>query len=232
MIYEIYFKGCADMKKLCAQKALGLIKNDMIIGLGGGTTISYLIEYIKEADLNVKIVSPSYKTAQLCWQAGLFVVPAHVVHHLDIAFDGCDEVDFDLNALKSGGAIHTKEKIIASMADKYVLLVDETKVFEKLPFNHPVAVEVIPEAKSYVLHKLRLLADKAVLRESSAKDAMTVSDNGNMIIDAYFTNVDNVKELNEILMMTAGIVDTSLFYQIANKAIVVGKSGINIMERK
>ena len=53
-----------------------------------------------------------------------------------------------------------------------------------------------------------------------------------MIIDAYFTNVDNVKELNEILMMTAGIVDTSLFYQIADKAIVVGKSGINIMERK
>lgn len=220
------------MKKLCAQKALSLIKDNMVIGLGGGSTVSYLIGYIKEAGLNVKVVSPSYKTAQLCWQAELSLVPAHVVNHLDIAFDGCDEVDFDLNALKSGGAIHTKEKIVAAMADKYVLLADETKFFEKLPFTHPVAVEVIPEATSYVLHILQSLADSAVLRESSAKDGMTVSDNGNIIIDAYFSNVEDMQKLNETLLMMTGVVDTSLFYQIADMAIIVGKDGVNIIERK
>lgn len=69
----------------------------------------------------------------LCLKHQLCVVPTWSVDHVDIAFDGCDEVDLRLNALKSGGAIHTKEKIIASMANDYVLLVDESKVFEKLP---------------------------------------------------------------------------------------------------
>ena len=69
------------------------------------------------------------------------------------------------------------------------------------------------------------------LRQSGAKDGVTVSDNGNMIIDAYFGDVKNVKELNRMLLMTAGIVDTSLFYQIADMAIVAGKDGIHIIRR-
>ena len=187
------------MKKQCAKEALKLIADNMTVGLGGGSTIGYLIEYIKETNLHVKAVTPSYNTAVLCKAAGISVVPTYLASHLDIAFDGCDEVDLNLNALKSGGAIHTKEKIIASMAAKYVLLVDETKVTERLSFKYPVAIEVIPEAVSYV--------------------------------DAYFGDVKNVKELNRMLLMTAGIVDTSLFYQIADMAIVAGKDGIHIIRR-
>ena len=136
------------------EEALKLIKNNMTIGLGGGSTISYLVGYIKEAQLDVKVVTPSLSTAQSCIKNGLHLLPTWAVDHLDIAFDGCDEVDLKLNALKSGGAIHTKEKIIASMADDYVLLVDESKVFEQLPLNLPIALEVFPEALSYVTKKL------------------------------------------------------------------------------
>ena len=219
------------MKKQCAREALKLIADNMTVGLGGGSTIGYLIKYIKEANLQIKAVTPSYNTAVLCRAAGISVVPTYLASHLDIAFDGCDEVDLNLNALKSGGAIHTKEKIIASMADKYVLLVDETKVTERLSFKYPVAIEVIPEAVSYVKEKLQCTAEKVQLRQSGAKDGVTVSDNGNMIIDAYFGDVKNVKELNRMLLMTAGIVDTSLFYQIADMAIVAGKDGIHIIRK-
>lgn len=106
-----------DLKKICAKEALKYIKEESIIGLGGGSTISYLVSYIKELGLNVQIVTPSFKTEQLCIENGLNVLPTWSVNSISVAFDGCDEIDYDLTSLKSGGGIHTKEKIIASMAD-------------------------------------------------------------------------------------------------------------------
>lgn len=132
------------MKKKCAMEALKYIKDKSIIGLGGGSTISYLVSYIKETGLDVEIVTPSSVTERQCIENGLKVVPAWAVDSISVAFDGCDEIDNNLTALKSGGGIHTKEKIIASMAEDYILLVDESKVVEKLDFKYPVVLEIIP----------------------------------------------------------------------------------------
>ena len=120
------------MKRLCAKAALDLVPDHGIIGLGGGETISYLAEDIKEAGKDVKVVTPSDHTAQVCRKLGLEIIDTKEVKEIEIAFDGCDQVDSDLNAYKSGGGIHTLEKIIAKMAKEYVLLVDETKVTDKL----------------------------------------------------------------------------------------------------
>ena len=110
------------MKRLCAKAALDLVPDHGIIGLGGGETISYLAEYIKEARKGVKVVTPSDHTAQVCKKLGLEIVDTKEVKEIEIAFDGCDQVDSDLDAYKSGGGIHTLEKIIAKMAKEYVLL--------------------------------------------------------------------------------------------------------------
>lgn len=219
------------MKKRCALKALELIEDGMTVGLGGGSTISFLITFIRDTQRNVKIVTPSYATATLCAEAGLTVIPTHLVSHIDIAFDGCDEVDQHLNALKSGGAIHTKEKIIASLAKEYILLVDETKVFQSLRFNVPVTLEVIPEARLYVSHEVKKLGAEVAERKSSAKDGITMSDNGNLIIDAYFKPTPNLKGLNVQLKQMVGVVETSLFYQIATKMIVATETTTEIIER-
>ena len=219
------------MKKRCALKALELIEDGMTIGLGGGSTISFLISFIRDAQRDVQIVTPSYSTASLCAEAGLTVIPTHLVPQIDIAFDGCDEVDWSLNALKSGGAIHTKEKIIASLAKDYVLLVDETKVFQDLYFDVPVALEVIPEARLYVSNEMKKLCAEVAERKSSAKDGITMSDNGNLIMDAYFKPTVNLKELNGRLKQMVGVVDTSLFYQIATKMIVATETTTKIIER-
>lgn len=104
------------------------MENDTTIGLGGGSTISYLIGNIKESGLRVKVVTPSFTTASLCVQNELQVVPTWSVERIAVAFDGCDEVDEHLHALKSGGGIHTKEKLIASMADQYILLVGNPEI--------------------------------------------------------------------------------------------------------
>ncbi|MFQ6791412.1 MAG: ribose 5-phosphate isomerase A [Thomasclavelia sp.] len=220
------------MKERCALKAVEYIKDGMIVGLGGGSTISYLVKFINEKKLNVKVVTPSFNTAKLCVENNLTLLPAWSVDHLDIAFDGCDEVDLKLNALKSGGAIHTKEKIIASMADQYVLLVDESKVFEKLPFNHSITLEVIKEAIGYVTKQIELLGGKVTLRTSKAKDGFTVSDHGNVIMEAKFDQVENIALLDQQLNQITGIIDTSLFVNQATMVLSVDDSHVRIIGGK
>lgn len=220
------------MKERCALKAVEYIKDGMTVGLGGGSTISYLVKFINEKKLNVKVITPSFNTAKLCVENNLTLLPAWSVDHLDIAFDGCDEVDLKLNALKSGGAIHTKEKIIASMADQYVLLVDESKVFEKLPFNHSITLEVIKEAIGYVTKQIELLGGKVTLRTSKAKDGFTVSDHGNVIMEAKFDQVENIALLDQQLNQITGIIDTSLFVNQATMVLSVDDSHVRIIGGK
>lgn len=218
------------MKKRCAKEALKYIKDGMVVGLGGGSTIQFLVEFIEEANLNIQVVTPSYQTASLCLEHHLNVLPTWSVDHVDIAFDGCDEVDLKLNALKSGGAIHTKEKIIASMASQYVLLVDEQKVFEKLPFKHSVTIEIIPESLSYVKKALMALGAKVTMRKSGAKDGYTISDHGNFIMEAMFEQVEDIEKLNQDLLQIAGIVDTSLFVNKVDFVLSVDEDSVRIIK--
>lgn len=217
------------MKKKCALYASKLVKDGMVVGLGGGSTISYLIDYVKDKD--IKVVSPSSKTVLLAQQAGLTVLNTQYVDHVDIAFDGCDEVDSHLNALKSGGGIHTQEKIIASMADEYIVLVDESKFHETLTFQVPVVVEVLPKAYSIVKKKLEELNGIVEWRSASNKDGFLMSDEGNILLDVYFDGVQDIRLLNQTLLMMPGVVDTSLFVDILTGMILVNDKGIFKKER-
>lgn len=221
------------MKKRCAKEALKYIKDNSIIGLGGGSTISYLVSFIKEAGLNVKVVTPSFNTASLCAKNGIEILPTWSVSSIDIAFDGCDEVDENLNALKSGGGIHTKEKIIAKMAKEYVLLVDESKVVKSLDFKCPVVLEIIPESKSYVEKIVESLGGKPSMRTSSTKDGVTISDHGMLLMDVSFNKekVKSIMDLNRQLKEIVGVIDTSLFYNIATGAIVVGENSLRVITK-
>lgn len=217
------------MKKKCALYASKLVKDGMVVGLGGGSTISYLIDYVKDKD--IKVVSPSSKTVLLAQKAGLTVLNTQYVDHVDIAFDGCDEVDSHLNALKSGGGIHTQEKIIASMADEYIVLVDESKFHETLAFKVPVVVEVLPKAYSVVKKKLEELNGIVEWRSASNKDGFLISDEGNILLDVYFDGVQNIRLLNQTLLMMPGVVDTSLFVDILTEMILVNDKGVFKKER-
>ena len=217
------------MKKKCALYASKLVKDGMVVGLGGGSTISYLIDYVKDKD--IKVVSPSSKTVLLAQKMGLTVLNTQYVDHVDIAFDGCDEVDSHLNALKSGGGSHTQEKIIASMADEYIVLVDESKFHETLAFKVPVVVEVLPKAYSVVKKKLEKLNGNVELRTASNKDGFLMSDEGNILLDVYFDGVQDIRLLNQTLLMMPGVVDTSLFVDILTGMILVNDKGVFKKER-
>ena len=223
-----------NMKQLCAKEALKYIKDGMCIGLGGGSTIGYLAEYLAKEERKITVVTPSDDTAELCKNLGLMVLSLEMTAHINIAFDGCDELDKELNALKANGAIHTKEKIIASMAEKYVLLIDESKFYDTLPLKDSVTLEVIPQSRNYVQAQIEKLGGKAVMRKSGAKADFVISDNGN-IMDTDFSNVATFagkpEELHKKLKQLTGVVETALFIDMVAFVLCVCGDEVKVIEK-
>ncbi|WP_297569521.1 ribose 5-phosphate isomerase A [uncultured Faecalibaculum sp.] len=221
------------MRRECAEAAYKMIRSGMTIGLGGGRTIQYLIEFINMGNLeNIKVVTPSMATALACKSHGITVVPTWLTSSLDIAFDGCDQVDASLNTQKTAGAIHTQERIVAAMAKEYVVLVDSSKLVQKLTFEYPVAVEVIPEAFSFVKARLEQMGAQVAWRTGTGKDGGVMTDQGNPILDAAFSSVQDPAALNESISSIPGVVDTSLFVDVVTRAVVAQPDGsVQIIDR-
>lgn len=225
-----------NMKQLCAKEALQYIEDGMCVGLGGGSTVGYLAEYLAEESKKITVVTPSDDTAELCKKLGLMVLSLEMTDHVDIAFDGCDELDKQLNALKANGAIHTKEKIIASMAEKYVLLIDDSKLYETLPLKDSVTLEIIPQSRNYVQAQVEKLGGKATLRKSGAKAGFVISDNGNYIMDTCFTDVEvfagKPEVLHQKLKQITGVIETALFIDVVSFALCVCGEEVKVIEKQ
>jgi len=221
-----------DLKRSCAKEAMEYINDGKIIGLGGGRSIEYLIEHIKEdKNIKVKVVTPSTKTKMLCIENGLEVLHTCSVDKVDVAFDGCDQVDENLNALKSGGGIHTKEKLIASMAEEYILLVDEAKVEKTLTFKAPVVLEILEDSLKYVEKRILDMGGKSVVRSSDIKDGFTISDSGNLLMNVTFNDVRDIYEFNNSLINICGVVETSLFIDVVTSVIIASEKGIRVITK-
>ncbi|MGP7817133.1 ribose 5-phosphate isomerase A [Niallia sp. 01092] len=220
-----------NIKKRCAKEALQFIHPNTIIGLGGGSTIAYLINYIQSTNLAVKIVTPSTKTRMLCINNGLEVLPTSSVEKVSVAFDGCDEVDEQLFALKSGGGIHTKEKLIANMAEEYILLIDESKFVPSLTCKHPIVLEILEDSLTYVEKKIHEIGGKCSIRHSAEKDGYTISDNGNLLMDVHFEKVDDFTTLQEKLKSICGVVETSLFTKEVTKVLIAKETGFQVISK-
>ncbi|GAA3959129.1 ribose 5-phosphate isomerase A [Mucilaginibacter dorajii] len=223
-----------DLKLEAAKAALQYIKPGQTIGLGAGSTIAHLVNLIAtETKLagTLTFTSSSFKTTGLLVQKGLNVKAPALLKYIDIYFDGCDQFDPELNALKSGGGIHTTEKILASMAAEFILLGDAAKFAPQLDTTYPMVIEVLPAALQIVLHQLTTNFPGATLKQriSTQKDGAVISDNGNMLIDVYFDKLLPLNELNISIGMIPGIVEHSLFYKVAAKAIIAGEDGISVI---
>ena len=226
-----------DLKKALAEKAISLVKDNSIVGLGASSSIPYLIEQLKEEinkGRNFRFVTSSFVTQQLMVENGLEVFPLSHFSSIDIYFDGCDQFDEDLNALKSGGGIHTREKIAASMAKEFVIIGDESKYTEFFDIKFPLVLEVLPEAHPYVLHRMDYLfpGSRPEIRMSDKKMGAAITDNGNYLTDTWFSHWPAPKLVEELTREITGVVESSLFFQIAGKAIVMGKKDITVIEKR
>ncbi|MBX9866159.1 MAG: ribose-5-phosphate isomerase RpiA, partial [Burkholderiales bacterium] len=194
------------LKKLVGEYALKYVNDDdMIVGVGTGTTVKYFIDAL--ATIKHKIqgaVSSSEASTALLKSYGIHVYDLNSVDKLDIYVDGADEIDHNLNMTKGGGAALTREKIIAAVAKKFICIADESKYVGVLG-AFPLPVEVIPMARSYVARQIVKLGGTPVWREN------VLTDNGNWIIDVHNLQILNPVELEQKLNNIVGVVTNGLF---------------------
>lgn len=220
-----------DHKHEAAKAAASMISAGQTIGLGGGKTIAYLADQLSDNPQlmqSLTVTSSSFDTGMLLHAKGFKMVEPSLITRLDMYFDGCDVFDRQLNALKSGGGIHVMEKLLASAADRFVLLGDAGKFRATLDPKYPVAIEFLPEARSIISSKIPLLfpGTRFIQRMSTEKNGALISDNGNMLADVYFEVFPDPELLNVQMQMIPGIVGHSLFYRMAHEAVISGDNGV------
>jgi len=222
-----------ELKRKVGYEAANLIKDGDIVGLGTGSTTHYFIEKlgkrIETEELSIMGIPTSYQSFYLAKNSKIPITTLDE-HNVDIAVDGADEVDPKLNLIKGGGAAHTLEKIVDESAKQFIVIVDESKIVEKLG-NFPVPVEIIPNATRTVKDHLLAMEGLPILRMAERKDGPVVTDNGNFIYDVKF-NIKDPKKLETELNNIPGVVENGIFTEIVDQVIVGKDTGIEILKKK
>ena len=209
-----------EKKQAAAKAALKHLPKGGILGVGTGSTVNFLIDLLPELQLEAAVAS-SEATAERLKKLGIEVVDMNSVGSLDAYVDGADEIDRHMHMIKGGGAALTREKIVASIARKFICIVDDSKWVEQLGREFPLPIEVIPMARSAVARKIVALGGDPAYREG------VVTDNGNVILDVYNLNILNALELEKTLNDIPGVVTNGIFaINKADIAIVATNNGI------
>ncbi len=218
-----------ELKKAAAEKALELVRDGMLLGLGSGTTVRYFTDGVGRmvADgLRVRGVPTSRATAALAAELGIPVVE-ELLGQIDLAVDGADEVDPKLNLIKGRGGAHLREKLVASAAKRFVIVVDESKLVERLGVG-VVPVEVSPFLWRVTAERLARLCTGLKVR--GGEEQPYVTDNGNLILDLSFEGgIDDPAALGTEIKSTVGVMEHGLFVGMADTCIVAGASGPRVL---
>ncbi len=225
-----------DYKMEAAKEALKLIRPGSTIGFGAGSTMANMIRLVKgDGALAVSLttLSSSFTTLRLLQQEGFAISEMGWANHVDLYFDGCDQFDRRRSALKSGGGVHTTEKVLASMADEFIIVGDFAKRVERLESTYPLVLEVIPEALAFVSDRVRKFFNpvRSELRLSNKKDGAVITERGNFLIDCWFDPFPEPAVINDRIAGIPGVLEHSLFYNLAQRAIVAGPDGVQYFSR-
>ena len=217
-----------QMKQIVADAAINEVKSDMILGLGSGSTAALMIKSlakeIRSGKLqNIKGVATSFQSEVLALQLDIPLIELASVSQIDLAIDGADEVDPRFQLIKGGGACHVREKLVASKANQFLIVVDETKLVKNLNQSFPLPVEVLPNAWKQVQELITELNGSSNLRMATRKAGPVVTDQGNLILDVLFENgIKNPKEIEMTINNIPGVLENGLFVDLADK-VLVGK---------
>jgi ribose 5-phosphate isomerase A len=222
-------------KKKAALEAVKHVREGFLVGLGSGTTVAYAIQEIGKKirqGLQVLGVPTSHQALMLAVNYGIPLTTLDEHPKLDLAIDGADQVDGELNLIKGMGGALMREKVVASAAKQFVVVADETKLVEKLGTNQPIPVEVLPFALSTVVARVEDLGGKAVLREGERKVGPVVTDNGNFILDVTFGAVDDLTKLDVAVKSIPGVLETGLFLGMADIVYLGKQDGVVRLDKK
>lgn len=223
----------ADAKRAAGERAADLVKSGMVVGLGTGSTVAWTIkrlgERVREEGLDFLGIPTSYQAEELAIASGIELTTLNQHPVLDLAIDGADQVDAELFVIKGGGAAHTREKVVACSAKRFVIVADESKYVEKL--THPVPVEVLPFAARLVERRVRELSGVPVLRLGKMKDGPVITDNGNFVVDVDFGTIEDPAGLAARLCGIPGLVEHGIFDNL-DELYLAGKGGVERIGRR
>ena len=217
-----------QMKEAVAKAAVDQIKNGMILGLGSGSTAALMIEAlalkIKSEEIkDVVGVTTSFQGEVLANELGIPLTSLSSVSEIDLAIDGADEVDPNFQLIKGGGACHVQEKLVAALAKKFIVVVDSSKLVQKLNLDFKLPVEVLPSAWKQVQKTLHDLGGKGNLRMAQKKAGPIVTDQGNLILDLSFRHgIDQPDLLESQINNIPGVLENGLFVNLTDQ-VLVGK---------
>ncbi len=217
----------AEGMQQAAQRALELVQPGMLLGLGTGRAAEAFIRGLGARvaqGLTVTAVTTSERSEKLAKSLSIPLSSVALTHALDIAFDGADEVTDDLQLTKGLGGALLRERVVAHMARRFVILITPEKRVSHLGERAPIPVEVVPFAVSPVKREMQALGVRPVIRESAAGRYFT--DNGNYIVDVHIAANDAPRSLDQALRSMPGVVDTGLFLDMADEILIGSSTGV------
>ena len=239
-----------ELKKMVGYKSVDdHVRSGMVVGLGTGSTAAFAVERVGQkvasGELTDIICIPtSERTKEQAESLGIPLCTLNEKSHIDVSIDGADEVDPDWNLVKGGGGALLREKMVEIVSDKFICIVDESKLCPGLGPGFPLPVEITPFCHE---HTMRVVAGlpaiapylkEAVLRMGSSSsnkpdgDNIAVTDNGNYIVDLHFKEmIKDAPAAAAQLKNTVGVVDHGLFIGMATEVIVAGSEGVYVMEK-
>lgn len=215
-----------DPKKIAAEKAIGFVRDGMLLGLGTGSTAYWAIlgiaNRIKKENLRIRAIATSNSSEKLARDSGITIVEFDKHTSIDLTIDGADEVNRDLDLIKGGGGALLREKIVAYNSRQLVIIVDESKLVAALG-RFPLPVEIAVFGWEVTCEHLASLGCRTTLRMLDGKPFLT--DNGHYIIDCNFEVIGDAAHINQQIRGIPGVMETGLFVQMASKVIVGYEDG-------
>ena len=212
-----------QMKQAVAEAAVAQIRDGMVVGLGSGSTAALMIQglgaRLAAGQLHDIVgVTTSFQGEVLAAELGIPLRALNAVDRIDLAIDGADEVDPSFQLIKGGGACHVQEKLVADRADRFIVVVDSTKLVSCLNLDFLLPVEVLPGAWVQVQSRLKSMGGVAELRMATRKAGPVVTDQGNLVLDVRFeAGISNPVDLERDINNLPGVLENGLFVNLADE---------------
>lgn len=221
-----------DPKWRAADRAIEFVEDGQVVGLGTGSTSRFAIEGLARRvaeGLKITGVPTSLETERLATELGIQVVQLNDAGPIDITIDGADSVDPSFNMIKGGGGALTREKLVALASKKRVIIIDDSKLVDRLGVTWAVPVEVLPFAWRPTQQRLSKLGCEAHVRQKDGRPFET--DNGNYILDCKFEEIADPESLEPSIKLVPGVVENGLFVGIADVLVIGYQDHVELRER-
>ncbi len=217
-------------KQLVAIHAAKYVKNGMLIGLGTGSTANFFIEELarlqKESNLKITTIASSHISMMKAQSLGLNVIALTQVSEIDLYVDGADEITPDMTLLKGRGYDLVLEKLLAKAAKQFLVVADKSKLVDRIGTNFAIPIEVIPFAWKAAKRSLEAAGGVGDLRQNVAKDGLSITSHGSLVLDMTFDKSISESALNQLINNIPGVVEHGIFHRLASTVLIAGDGKI------